>query len=66
MKRKNDIGYNMSLEEMAIEMGISTSRAQQLVNKALKKVEKKLKEYYDDAIKLEDILPYRREMVEYD
>jgi predicted DNA-binding protein (UPF0251 family) len=56
----------MSLEEMAIEMGISTSRAQQLVNNALKKVEKRLKEYYDDAIRLEDILPYRREVVEYD
>lgn len=56
----------MTLEDMAIEMGISTTRAQQLVNNALNKVRKKLKEHYDDAIKLEDILPYRREVVEYD
>ena len=66
MKRKNIIQYNMTLEDMAIEMGISTTRAQQLVNNALNKVRKKLKEHYDDAIRLEDILPYRREVVEYD
>lgn len=66
MKRKNNVSANMTLEEIALELGVTRERVRQIEARALEKIRLYLLQRFGNSVTLYDILPSIRKELSYE
>lgn len=62
MKRKNNVSANMTLEEIALELGVTRERVRQIEARALEKIRLYLLQRFGESVTIWDIIPNYKEI----
>lgn len=62
MKRKNNVSANMTLEEIALELGVTRERVRQIEARALEKIRLYLLQRFGESVTIWDTIPNYKEI----